>query len=360
MGGRFNCSMLDCIKSTSKAARNIARHRRENCAQLIACLQERGKAIDEIVFVGSGTSGTSAITSRSYVERVSGLRTSVIYPNDFIFNTFVRNDHALYVFTSQTGTSKVCFEAMKLVQELGFAHVVISEAADTPMAKAGQCFLSMDCGKEEYPMRTVGYSATVMTHMAMAISIAEFYGKCTAEEAEVMTQEIEAVADRLPKVIDASLAWLKMAKRKMLRSDLIVFTGADALYGVSLEGAMKVWETPQIASVGYEIEEGIHGPNYGYNSRHCVIVLNDGKRENNKCVNLARYMKEVWNNGFLIGANPIDAEDLGLELPSSELACIDFAAVVQTIAYKLAEDQGRDLYAHHDNSRMESYFKTHQ
>lgn len=42
---------------------------------------------------------------------------------------------------------------------------------------------------------------------------------------------------------------------------------------------MKVWECPQIASVGYELEEGMHGPNYGYNSNHCVIVLNDGRKE---------------------------------------------------------------------------------
>lgn len=360
MNGRFQCSMLDCIRASADAAHSIADHRRQNGEALIQLMTNRPQPIDEILLIGSGTSSTSAITSRCYVERISGLRTHVVYPNDFLYNSTVRNPNALHVFTSQTGTSKVCFEALRLVQQLGYPHLVISESADTPMAQAADCFLTMDCGREEYPMRTTGYSASVMTHMGMAITIAEVTGRCSEAEADALTDEIRAAADRLPGVIDRTLEWLKSAKRKMLRSDLIVFTGGDALYGVSLEGAMKVWETPQIASVGYEIEEGIHGPNYGYNSRHCVIVLNDGGREDQKCRNLARYMKEVWNNGFLIGAHPVDEEDLELTITSPDLCVIDFAAVVQTIAYKLAEDQGRDLYAHHDNSRMNAYFKTHQ
>lgn len=360
MTERFQGSMLDCIRNTAQAAINIADHREINCAALITLLDSLSEPINEILLIGSGTSSTTAITSRCFVERVTGIATHVVYPNDFLYNCTVRNPQALHVFTSQTGTSKVCFEAMKQVQQWGYPSLVISQSAQTPMAQAADCFLTMDCGIEEYPMRTTGYSATVMTHMAMAISIAQHYGRSTETEAAKLTEEIRACSKRLPQVIERTLEWMKQAKRKMLRSDLIVFTGADALAGVSLEGAMKVWETPQIASVGYEIEEGIHGPNYGYNSRHCVIVLNDGGREDQKCRGLARYMKEVWNNGFLIGAHPIDEEDLELPVVSPDLCVIDFAAVVQTIAFKLAEDQGRDLGAHHDNSRMNAYFKTHQ
>lgn len=360
MTGHFRGTMLDCIRNTSIAAQDIANHRIQNSESLIALLKSRSEPINEILFIGSGTSSTSAITSRCFVERITKISTRVIYPNDFIHNTYVRNPSALHVFTSQTGTSKVCFEALNMVQEWGYPALVISESATTPMAVASHYFWPLECEAEEYPMRTTGYSATVMTHMAMAITLGQYYGHCSNQEAQRLTDEIGAVAKRLPGVIEQALIWIKQAKRKMLRSDLIVFTGADAMVGVSLEGAMKVWETPQIASVGYEIEEGIHGPNYGYNSRHCVIVLNDGGRENQKCLSLARYMKEVWNNGFVIGANPIDEEDCKLDIVSKDCCVLDFAAVVQVIAYQLALDQGRDLTAHHDNSRMNAYFKTHQ
>ena len=358
--GRFSCSMLDCIKSTEQACDNIVSHRKENTKELLDMLAKRSKPITSIIFVGSGTSSTSPITARNFVEKVTRIHTEVIYPDDFLHNTYVYDPNSLYVFISQTGTSKVCLQAMEFIKSKGYSYLVISETKETPMAKEAEAVLIMDCGIEEYPMRTVGYSATVLTCMLLGLEIGRFYDRITDEEYENYISEMAETGKRQEHVIAATLDWLKTARRQMLRSDLIVFTGADNLYGVALEGAMKVWETLQTASVGYELEEGMHGPNYGYNARHCVIVLNSGGRENEKAISLARYMKEVWGNGLLVGANPIDENDLKLEDVSGDFACIDFATVCQVIAFKTAEEQGRDLYKHHDNSRMNSYFTTHK
>lgn len=169
------------------------------------------------------------------------------------------------------------------------------------------------------------YIFTSQTGTSMiALEIARSYGYCSTEEYEAAAAELTGVADRVPKVIEQAPAWAERVKRQILRSDLIAFTGADELHGVALEGAMKIWETVQTASVGYEIEDGIHGPNYGYNFRHCVVVLNHGRRENEKCLALARYMKEVWNNGLVVGRNPIDETDLELDIPDNATDYVDF------------------------------------
>ena len=144
----------------------------------------------------------------------------------------------------------------------------------------------------------------------------------------------------------------------MLRSDCLVFTGSGALYGVALEAAVKVWETPQIPSFAYELEEGLHGPNYGYSQRHCVIALSDGGRDDAKARALAAYMKNEKQNGFLIGPHPLDAHDLALPA-AGRAGILLFAAAVQTIACQLAVSQGRDLFAPHDNRVMYSYFDPH-
>lgn len=352
--------MLDCIKSIETACENIVNHREKNTSSLIKTIDKRVTPLSSIIFVGSGTSSTAPITARNFVEKLTRLHTQIIYPNDFLHNTYVYDPDALYVFISQTGTSKVCMQAMEMIKEKGYSYLVISEDEETPMAKEADCVLIMDCGKEEYPMRTVGYSATVLTCMLLGLEIARYYKQIASEEYDKYIKDMQATGKRQSKVIEKTLNWLELTKRQMLRCDLIVFTGADNLYGVALEGAMKVWETLQTASVGYELEEGMHGPNFGYNYRHCVIVLNNGKHENDKALSLAKYMKEVWGNGLIIGANPIDDNDLPLEDLSSDFACIDFATVCQVIAYKTAKDQGRDLYKHHDNSRMDYYFITHK
>lgn len=354
--GKFKCSMLDCIRDSATAIKNLSAHTAENTKALKAYLTED---INEIIFVGSGTSSTSAITARNFVEKVSLCKTSVVYPNDFVYNTSVYNPNALYVLTSQTGTSTVSYEALKLIKSKGYHNVAISETADTPIAKEADCYMQLDCGIEEYPMRTTGYCASVAVQMMIGMEVGLHHGVLSKEDYHIYIEDLAKVAEHYDELIDNAMIWMNRAKHKMLRSDLIVFTGADEYYGVSLEGAMKVWETPQIASVGYEIEEGIHGPNYGYNERHCVIVLNDGGRENHKCKSLASYMKDIKHNGFMIGREGIDKEDFVFTPSSTYFNCIEYAAVVQVIAYRLAKDQGRDLYEHHDNSAMFSYFKTH-
>lgn len=359
MEGYFNCTMLDCIRDTEQAARNIVAHRKENTAQLMASLAT-GKPISRIILVGSGTSNTSAITARAWMERISKLPVQTVTPNVVLYETAVYDPDALYVFTSQTGTSMMAGEALELIRGKGIRNVVISESAETPMAKKGSTFVCMDCGIEEYPMRTVGYTSSVLTMMVIALEIGLATHACTQAEYDEAVKSLAAIADRVPVVIEKALAWAeKKAKRQILRSDLLVFTGADELYGVALEGAMKIWETLQLASVGYEIEDGIHGPNYGYNYRHCVVVLNHGRRENQKCLALARYMKDVWNNGLVVGRNPVDDTDLELDLPGDATDFVDMVLVCQVLTYVCAGDQGRDLMKHHDNSRMEAYFKTH-
>ena len=356
---RFSCSMLDCIRETSSAADRIITNRKSNCRDLLTLAADREIPFTDIVLIGSGSSFTAPVTAKAFVEKVSGLHTEVICPSDFVYNTTVYKPDALYVFLSQTGTSKGTSQALDLALEKGLSSLAVSESRETPLAQKCGNTLILDCGIEEYPMRTVGFSATVMTCMVLGLELGLYYDRLSAGQYRAYIEEMQQISGRQEPIIRKTLEWLQSAKRNILRSDLIVFTGADSLHGIAQEGAVKVWETLQTASVGYELEEGMHGPNYGYNSRHCVIVLDNGGREHEKAVSLARYMKDVWKNGFLIGPQKIDAQDLEIEIGSADMCCIDFATVVQTIAYKTAEDQGRDLFQRHDNSLMESYFKTH-
>ncbi len=353
-------TLLDCIERIPSILESILRDRKENTRQFFEYLSDKIHDINEIVFVGSGTSNTSAVTSKIFVEKVSGIGTKVCYPADFCYNTGYYNPKALYVFTSQTGTSIVTRNAQKLVQDMGFLSLSITESEETPLAREASSHINMGCGHEEYLMRTIGYTSSVFAHMLLALEIGLKRGSITPAQYEEYLSKAALVPDSHRAITAKTLEWLKKSKRQMMRSQCIIFTGSGSLYGVSLEGAVKVWEIPQTASMGYELEEGMHGPNYGYDTRHCVIVLNDGGRDNDKALSLARYMKDVWNNGLVVGSSVVDGSDLALELKGGEFSCLELSAVPQVIAYKLAVDAGRELLIHPDDSRMESYFKTHQ
>lgn len=351
-------SMLDCIKRVPERMRWMLDHLAEVFQPLEERFADRVAEWDELVLIGCGTSNTSATTARFPAQSLAGIRVTPVLPGEFINEQAVRNPKALYVFVSQTGTSVLTRDALALAHGLGYSTLAVSQAPDTPIAREAEAFLYMGCGVEEYPMRTIGYSTSVFALILLGLWVGQRRHTLSAEAKPDFLKQAAAAAEQIGPVIDRTLAWMEKERRQMMRSDCLVFTGSGALCGVAMEAAVKMWETPQIVTLSFELEEGLHGANYGYTQRHCVLVLNDGGKDSRKARSLAAFMKNEKRNGFLIGADPLDEHDLTFEC-QGRLNCLVFAAVVQTMAYHLAVAQGRDLYAPHDNRVMYSYFDTH-
>ncbi len=350
-------TMLDCIKRVPSLL--LAHIERGHALFDDVFSKYDPNAIDEICLIGSGTSHNSALTARYFMESVSGVRVTPVLPNEFLYSFSVRNPKALYVFISQTGTSSVTQEAVEYVNKEGYMSVCISEKADTPIARAAGAFIDMGCGREEYPMRTIGYSMTVFTLMLLGLELGFRRGTVDNDSYAEHIQQATAAAVHIPFVIHDAENWVDRCKRRIMKSAFIAFTGADSLYGVAVEAAVKVWEAPQFPSAGYELDEGMHGPNYGYNHNHALILLNNGGRDEQKLLKLARYMKNEHKNGYIIGRNALDDKDLSLDAKGGVFACLEFAAAIQVFMYRLSVDGGRDFFAPNEHTVMESYFNSH-
>lgn len=352
-------TLLDCVQRIPSLIGKVLSEQDEMFADFDSYFRPRKDDINEIVLIGSGTSNTVSITARPFMERVSGLVVRTSYPNDCEGEGRVFNPHALYIFVSQTGTSGVVCHVMEELSAKGLYCVSLTEGPETILAKQSPCHITMNCGKEEYGMRTIGYTISVLDLMLLAVRIGKIRGKLSKEEVQAFTADAAKVPESHARIIPMAEKWFRENKRRMMRSDCIIFTGADECYGLSLEGAIKFWEMPQVISIGYELEEGMHGPNYGYTGRHCVIVLNDGGRQSEKALSLARYMKNELHNGYVIGAEVADNEDLKIDFASTYFRVLEMSAAVQTMAYFLTIDGGRDLMKPADHGNMSSYFSTH-
>lgn len=352
-------TLLDCIERIPSCIENILAKQDEAFAPLEAYVKDKIQEIDEIVFIGSGTSNTVAMTSQPFVERISGIRTKVVYPNDYMEEGRVYNPKALHVFTSQTGSSTVVCQVMEKLDKLGYLCVSFTDSPESMLAKISPCHVCINCGKEEYGMRTIGYTTSVLNHMLMAMRLGLMKGTITKERYDELEKQAACVPDSHRVISENTKGWFQMNKRQIMRSRCIAFTGPGMYYGLALESAVKFWEMPQVISMGYELEEGLHGPNYGYDYPHCVIVFNDGGKESDKALSLARYMKDVFHNGLVIGAKVVDEKDLVIDSKAGEFAVLEYSAVPQVMAYFLTIDGGRDLLKKSDHRVMSSYFRTH-
>lgn len=350
-------SMLECIRRVPQRLNDIRLNRSQTMAQLLSVYP--AGTFSEICLIGSGTSFTSASTAQYMMEKYCGMRVSVMLPNEFLRARTYRNPRALHVFISQTGTSSALLEALDVCRQSGLMNAVMSEKPDTPAASKAAVFICQGCGHEEYGIRTIGYSTTVCSLMLMGVSVGLANGTLTPEDASALDAQLQAAIASIPNVIDSALRWMDTSRRKIMRSRFIAFTGAGSLYGVAMEGAVKVWEGPQFPSGGYELDEGMHGPNYGYNGNDAVIILNDGAPGTEKALALARYMKNEFSNGYIFGLNTIDDRDLAFTPAGGDFCCLEFAAAVQTFMYRLATDGGRDFTIIDKHEVMYSYFNSH-
>lgn len=351
-------SMLDCIRRVPSLMEMIWQQRQETFAQVF--MNYDPSQIDEIVLIGSGSSLTAAQTAHYLCEQASGIRVSALPPNEFKNNCHVRNPKALHVFISQTGTSTALLDTIAYTKELGLKTAVVSEKPDTPAPMLSGAYICMGCGHEEYGIRTIGYSTTVMTLMLLGIMLGEKRGfLCNSDVASYGQQAMDA-AHSIPEVIEKTLHFMDVSRRRIMRSRFISFTGVGSLWGVAQEAAVKMWEAPQYPSAGYEMDEGMHGPNFGYNDNDAVIILNDGAPGMEKALNLARYMKNEHRNGYIFGIGALDQDDVSFEPKGGAFRCLEFAAAVQTFMYRLAVDGGRDFSILGIHAKMNSYFDAHK
>lgn len=352
-------TLLDCIQRVPDIAQKIIAAREENIGPLLKLLGPQAKALSEIVLVGSGTSATSGMTSRRFIEKATGVRTLAVTANVFLHDFSVYPADGLYIFTSQSGSSSLMNEGLKKMKKMGRRTVAITEAPGTLAGKSADVHVDMGCGYEEYGMRTIGYCASVLTQMLIGLEL----GRCTGALTDAQYEEYLAQARRVPashrEISARTLAWFDRNREKLLNSRMIALSGAGCLWGDALEGALKITEITNRMAIGFELEDGLHGPTCGYHEDTCVLVMNDGGRENEKALSLGRFAKNEKGNGFVAGQNVVDETDLQFDVQAGEFCCLEFAPVFQILGYRLAVDSGMNLNGPFE-FRESKYFHTHE
>lgn len=329
-------TMLDCINRVPSLAEQIVANRKETFAKLIEEGNKRNE-INEIYLVGSGTSNTSSVTAALFVEQASGINTHVVLPNQFLSKR-VYNPNALYVFVSQSGTSTLTQAALKKVKDLGCLTAAITGKEGSPLDSEADAWVNMGCGFEEFGFRTIGFCTTVLTEMMMAMEIGLVMGNITQEEYDGYVEEALAAAASNKKNSKKALKWFDENADVLGKANDIIIYGGDNCYGVAMEGALKILETAKKQySVGYEIDDGLHGPTMGFTKGTVVVVMSDGGKDDKLVQGVASMMKEQFNGqGFIVGAKTQDKTDLKFKPATKNFMALEFAPIVQVLAYKLA------------------------
>lgn len=336
-------TLMDCINRIPETVESIVAHRKERILPVINYLGDKLAEVNEIVFIGSGTSNTSSVTSCRFVEKASGISSVVIFPNEFL-GKVAYNPKALYVFNSQSGTSTLMLECQKIVKDKGYWNIGITEnLSDNPLKVAVDVHVDMGCGYEEHGTRTIGYVSTFLTHMLIGMELGLARGYLSQADYDNYLAEVGRVPASHSAIVKKTDAWFEANKRKLLGYGSFAIYGGGANYGVALEGALKILEIAiRHLCVGYEIDDGLHGPSMGFTRDVGIIILSDDDNAYNHklSMGLASFGKEKFESAHIIGMHTRDEADLSFEPQGGAFKAIEYAAVVQVLSNRLAVDFG--------------------
>ncbi|MBB6696523.1 SIS domain-containing protein [Clostridium algidicarnis] len=335
-------TLMDCIEKIPLKLEEIEKKCDVRFSSLLKYLEGKDE-INEIILVASGTSYNSAFTIKSFSENICGLRTTLIYPNIFVNYTNNLNKKALYVMISQGGSTRLVYEALEKVKKAGCLNCSITANLDCIIANHADVAIEMGCGQEEYNYRTLGYSTTVATLYMMCIKISKYYNKLSEEKVEELILDFGKLYCSLEEIKEKTLTWYYKNKFSLMKRTKMMIAGTNDLLAVAQEADIKVMEMVPMITRSFELEEFIHGPQNSFDDDTTFFILSRKGEDDEKAKSIAKFIKNEIGFCALIGNNGIEERDLDINPVSKYFSTLEFVTPIQIIAFKLADDHGRDL-----------------
>ena len=225
------------------------------------------------------------------------------------------------VALSRSGETSETVAAAKASRIAG-AHVsAITVEATSSLAKNCDTLIEAETHDEEGIVMTVSASLMLLLGMQM-IGVQ-------------IPPSIVASARRLADQLDARLPGITAGRSHF------VFLGSGSLYGIALEGALKLMEMSQIVTQGFHPLEYRHGPISLVDEKTAVVMLYDGGQKASQ----ALLVKELREKGAaVIGfGGPGDLElDVGCDPALTGLCALP---ALQILGERAAQAKGVDTMA---------------
>lgn len=97
--------LIQWIERVPEKGRLLIATRKENLRPFAEYLADRLDDLNELVYVGSGSSYNSVMSVKGWIERITKLKVSVMTPNEYLYDRTVRNPNALTIFAH----GRLCF-----------------------------------------------------------------------------------------------------------------------------------------------------------------------------------------------------------------------------------------------------------
>jgi fructoselysine-6-P-deglycase FrlB-like protein len=228
-------------------------------APLRAALASR--TVQKVWIAGSGTSVYAAMIAARCIERTTGIDTEAITSLELLDEVAAPlfGAHTLLIGISQSGSTLVLVEALRVARERGALTVAITAESASPIAAVAEFVFTTPTGPEEALAKTKGFSTTALAACLLGPLLARRGAAEEGDDAAVLDRFADIPAASADVIARSKAAVAGWAER--FRSANAAFVvGTGSLYGAACESSLKILEVAKMPVLARELEEMMHGP----------------------------------------------------------------------------------------------------
>ena len=214
---------------------------------------------EAVTIVGCGTSYYAACVARYWIEDIAGIPCNAEIASEFRYRKMVVTPGSLFISVSQSGESADTIAALRIANDLGFAHTLtIGNVATSTLVRESEMSILMHAGPEVSVASTKAFIAMLVDLLLVTLLLGRRHGLDPNKESEVISElrSLDRVAEE---TLELNEPTRRMAEEFMHRNHAL-FLGRGPQFPIALEGALKLKEISYMHAEGYPAGELKHGP----------------------------------------------------------------------------------------------------
>ena len=306
------------------------------------------KKISQIYIVACGSAYHVGVVAQYVIEDLAKIPVRVDVASEFRYRRPILKSDDLVIIISQSGETADSLAALRLAKEKGVKTLAIVNVIGSSIAREADSVFYTLAGPEIAVATTKAYSTQLIASYCLAIQFAKVRGELTEVQCADMLAELEALPDKVKKILDDKerIQWFAAKQANMCD---IFFIGRGIDYAVSLEGSLKLKEISYIHSEAYSAGELKHGT---------ISLIEDGTLVIGTLTQDALYEKTVSNmvecksrGAYLMGLTTYgnyeteDTCDFTVYIPKTDAYFTASLAVIplQLLGYYVSVAKGLDV-----------------
>ena len=355
-----NWDMYNYILESREAVRHIVADQDRIFAGALEYL--KGKNIEQIYILGSGTSYHASVAAKAVVEEKLGIKIFNMYPMEFVDNENIFNTNTLVVGISHAGRSSSTIRALDRAREMGLMTIAMTAEPGRPIIEHGDRSVLIEIGQELAGPKTKGYIGSIATIVMLGLKLAVQNGKLTEAEKDQLAERMTATTDNIPQIAEQAWEWYKRNAEDLKKCRRMIVLGCESCMSAMLEGTLKILEAVRYSVTGYELEEFMHGVYHSINADTYLLYLGYPGQHYGRMTRMRDYFgREAGAHNYMVTSDKEQEAKENFVYPfvnDPYFASMEYVVPLQVIARKLSQDLGIDCNISSDpefHKKMGSY-----